>query len=105
LDVAEVADGGVPAVPPAKGRSRRKARFAFMKPVKVSMELEAVVGKGPMPRTQVIKKLWAYISRHDLQDKKNKRMIKPDMVLGKVLGDSPLLMFAMTKRVFKHLGK
>jgi chromatin remodeling complex protein RSC6 len=83
----------------------RKPNPQFMKPVSVSPALAAVVGNGPMPRTQVMKKLWAYIKKHGLQDTKNKRMVKPDAVLGKVVGNSPLLMFAMTKKVFAHLGK
>lgn len=76
-----------------------------MKPVSVSSDLAAVVGSGPMPRTMVMKKLWAYIHKHGLQDKHNRRMVKPDSTLGKVVGHSPLLMFAMTKKVFAHLGK
>jgi len=77
-----------------------------MKPVSVSPTLAAVVGAGPLPRTMVMKKLWAYIHKHGLQDTKNKRMINPDTSLGAVLGSSrPVLMFNMTKSVFKHLGK
>ncbi|HEV8666471.1 MAG TPA: SWIB/MDM2 domain-containing protein, partial [Candidatus Paceibacterota bacterium] len=48
-----------------------KANSAFMKPMKLSGDLEAVVGKGPMPRSEVVKALWAYIKKHDLQDPKN----------------------------------
>ena len=78
----------------------------FMQPMKPSKDLAAVVGEGPMPRTEVTKKLWAYIHKHGLQDSKNRRMINPDTSLGAVLGSSrPVLMFNMTKSVFKHLGK
>lgn len=83
----------------------RKPNPQFMKPVSVSADLAAVVGAGPMPRTQVMKKLWGYIKKHDLQDKKNKRMINPDATLGKIIGNSQIIMFGMTKKVFAHLGK
>jgi upstream activation factor subunit UAF30 len=83
----------------------RKPNPAFMKPVSVSADLAAVVGPGPMPRTQVMKNLWVYIKKHGLQDSKNKRMINPDATLGKVLGSNQIIMFAMTKKVFAHLGK
>lgn len=83
----------------------RKPNPKFMKPVSVSADLAAVVGAGPMPRTDVMKKLWVYIKKHGLQDHKNKRMINPDATLGKVVGHSSLLMFSMTKKVFAHLGK
>lgn len=84
----------------------RKPNAKFMKAVSVSSDLSAVVGAGPMPRTMVMKKLWAYIHKHGLQDRKNKRMVNPDATLGKVLGSTrPVIMFGMTKSVFKHLGK
>ena len=75
-----------------------------MKPVEVSSDLEAVIGAGPMPRTEVIKKLWAYIKKNGCQDQKNKRNIIPDAKLAKVFGSSsPVDMFQMTKKVSKHL--
>ena len=77
----------------------------FMKPMKISPELAAVVGKGPMPRTEVTKKIWAYIKRHKLQDKKNRRNIVPDEKLAKVFGSKKAInMFEMTKKVNKHLS-
>ena len=76
----------------------------FMAPKKVSDDLAAVVGKGPMPRTEVTKKIWAYIKSHKLQDPKNRRNINPDEKLGRVLGTRPINMFEMTKRVNKHLS-
>ena len=83
----------------------RKPNPAFMKPMKVSEELAVIVGDGPMPRTEVIKKLWVYIKKHDLQDAKNRRMINPDEALGAVFGSTDQLsMFEMTKLVFKHLS-
>lgn len=76
-----------------------------MKPMKVSATLAKVVGPGPMPRTEVIKKLWAYIKKHGLQDKSNKRMINADANLKEVFGGKgKVSMFEMTKLVFKHLS-
>lgn len=73
--------------------------------MKVSDELALVVGKGPLARTEVTKKLWAYIKKHKLQDPKNKRNINPDDSLRKVLGNKKSVdMFEMTKLVNKHLS-
>ncbi len=78
---------------------------AFMKPMTVSADLAAVVGKGPMPRSEVVKKLWAYIKKNDLQDPKNKRNINADAPLQKVFdGKKTVNMFEMTKLVSKHLS-
>ena len=76
----------------------------FMQPMKVSEELAAVIGKGPMPRTEVTKKIWKYIKSHKLQDPKNKRNILPDDKLSKVLGKKSINMFQMTKVINKHLS-
>jgi len=84
--------------------AKKKQNSAFMKPVHPSEALSAVVGKGPMPRTEITKKLWAYIKKHKLQDKENKRMINPDEKLAKVLGTRQIDMFKMTAKVSKHLG-
>ena len=82
-----------------------KANSAFMKPMTVSPDLAAVVGKGPMPRSEVVKGLWAYIKKHDLQDPKNKRNINADEALVKVFGGKKVVnMFEMTKLVSKHLS-
>lgn len=76
-----------------------------MKPMNVSEELAAVVGKGPMPRSEVVKKLWAYIKEKGLQDPKNKRNINADENLKKVFdGKAVVNMFEMTKLVSKHLS-
>lgn len=76
-----------------------------MKPMKLSAELEAVVGKGPMPRSEVVKALWVYIKKHDLQDPKNKRNINGDEALVKVFGGKKTVtMFEMTKLVSAHLS-
>ncbi len=76
----------------------------FMQPMEISEELAAIVGKGKMPRTEVTKKLWAYIKSHKLQDPKNKRNIIPDEKLARVLGKKTINMFEMTKAVSKHLS-
>ena len=87
-----------------KAASKRKPNAAFMKPVQPSAALSEVVGSKPIPRTEVTKKLWAYIKRNGLQDKKNKRMIKADDALKAVFGGKATVnMFEMTKLVSKHL--
>ncbi len=81
------------------------ANAAFMKPMKVSSDLAAVVGAGPMPRSEVVKKLWVYIKKNGLQDQKNKRNINADANLKKVFGGKATVsMFEMTKLVSKHLS-
>ena len=83
----------------------KKANSAFMKPMVISADLAAVVGKGPMPRSEVVKKLWVYIKKNKLQDEKNKRNIKADAELKKVFGGKAVVnMFEMTKLVSKHLS-
>jgi chromatin remodeling complex protein RSC6 len=81
------------------------ANTAFMKPMQVSSDLAAVVGPGPMPRSDVVKKLWAYIKKNGLQDAANKRNINADEPLKKVFGGKATVnMFEMTKLVSKHLS-
>ncbi len=82
----------------------RKANAAFMKPVQPSASLAAVVGSKPIPRTEVTKKLWAYIKKNGLQDAKNRRNINADATLKAVFGGKATVnMFEMTKLVGKHL--
>jgi chromatin remodeling complex protein RSC6 len=82
-----------------------KKQSKFMQPMKISEDLAEVVGKGPMPRTEVTKKLWAYIKKNKRQDPENKRNIVPDEKLAKVFGGKKAInMFEMTKRVNKHLS-
>ena len=82
-----------------------KTNSAFMKPMNISADLAAVVGKGPMPRSEVVKKLWVYIKKDNLQDPKNKRNIVADENLKKVFGGKAVVnMFEMTKLVSKHLS-
>ena len=78
---------------------------ALSKPLTVSPELEAVIGAGPMPRTEVVKKLWVYIKEHNLQNPANKRNILADEKLKVVFGGkSEVTMFEMTKLVSPHLS-
>ena len=88
----------------AKKKSARKPNAAFMKPMTPSAALGAVIGANAMPRTEVTKKIWAYIKRNGLQDKKNKRNINADDKLKVVFsGKAQVSMFEMTKLVSKHL--
>ena len=87
-----------------KKKTARKANAAFMRPVTPSPALAEVVGSKPIPRTEVTKKLWAYIKKNGLQDKKNRRMINADAALKTVFGGKASVnMFEMTKLVGKHL--
>jgi len=87
----------------AKGK-KRKANAAFMKPMSPDATLAAVIGSSAMPRTEVTKKIWGYIKRNGLQDKKNRRMINADDKLKSVFGGkSQVSMFEMTKLVSRHL--
>ncbi len=79
---------------------------AINQPLNLSSELEAVIGKGPLPRGQVVKKLWEYIKKNDLQEPTNKRNINADAKLKPVFGGKAQVnMFEMTKLVSKHLTK
>jgi chromatin remodeling complex protein RSC6 len=83
---------------------KRKPNAAFMKPMTPTSTLAEVVGAKPMPRTEVTKKLWAYIKKNKLQDSKNRRMINADDALKAVFGGKKSVnMFEMTKLVNKHL--
>lgn len=86
-------------------KKKRKLNPAFMKPMQISDALAKVVGSKPLPRTEVTKKLWAYIKKNKLQDKVNKRMINADANLKAVFrGKEKVSMFEMTKLVSKHLS-
>ncbi len=85
-------------------KKKRKPNPAFMRPMKISEDLAKVVGSKPIPRTQVVKKLWQYIKKNKLQDKKNRRNINADANLRAVFrGKKTVSMFEMTKLVSKHL--
>jgi chromatin remodeling complex protein RSC6 len=89
----------------AAKKSKRKPNAAFMAPVTPSAALAAVVGSKPIPRTEITKRLWAYIKKNKLQDAKNKRVIKSDATLKPVFGGKASVnMFEMTKLVSKHLS-
>lgn len=86
-------------------KKKRVPNPAFMKPMKISDALAKVVGSKPLPRTEITKKLWAYIKKNKLQDKVNKRMINADANLKVVFGGkNKVTMFEMTKLVSKHLS-
>jgi upstream activation factor subunit UAF30 len=84
-------------------KTKRKPNKAFMRPLMLSAALAAVLGAKPLARTEVVKKLWAYIKKHGLQDNKNRRNINADDKLKKVFGKAKVNMFEMTKLVSKHL--
>ncbi len=90
--------------PAKKKKSARKPNPAFMKAMTPSSALAAVIGSGAMPRTEVTKKLWAYIKRNGLQDRNNRRMINADEKLRPVFGGrGQVSMFEMTRLVNNHL--
>ena len=83
--------------------AKRKPNAAFMKPLTPSAALAEVIGAKPIPRTQVVKKLWSYIHANKLQDSKNRRNINADAKLKPIFGKNTVSMFEMTKLVSKHL--
>lgn len=87
-----------------KPASPRAPGAAFMKALKPSAELAAVIGADPLPRTEVTRKIWDYIKQHNLQNPENKRMIRADDRLRPVFGQDEVSMFEMTKLVSKHLS-
>jgi len=90
--------------PAKKAKAKRKPNPAFMRPMMLSADLGAVVGGDPKPRTEVTKKLWAYIKRNGLQDNVNRRMINADDKLARIFGGKKKVsMFEMTKLVSKHM--
>lgn len=83
-----------------------KANAKFMAPLTPSAALAAVVGNNPLPRTEIVKKMWDYIKKHNLQDAKNKRMINSDDKLAAIFeGKKQISMFDMSKYLSKHLAK
>ena len=85
-------------------KTARKPNAAFMKPLKPSAELAAVIGADPLPRTEVTKKIWEYIKKHDLQDAANRRNINADVKLRPIFGKEQVSMFEMTKLLSGHLS-
>ena len=90
----------VAAKVPAK---KRAVNAAFMKPLTPSAALAAVIGSSPMPRTEVVSKMWVYIKKHNLQDKVNKRNINADDKLKAVFGKAQVTMFELASLIGKHL--
>lgn len=88
----------------AKKKSARKPNAAFMKPLTLSAPLAEVVGSKPIPRTEIVKKIWVYIKKNGLQDKKNRRMINADAKLKVIFaGKSQISMFELAKVLSKHV--
>src|SRR5215211_5858060 len=86
-----------------KGSSAKKVNPALMKPLQPSKELAAVVGSEPLPRAEVVSKVWDYIKKHKLQDPQNKREIMADEKLQAVFGKNRVTMFEMNKHLAQHL--
>jgi chromatin remodeling complex protein RSC6 len=86
-----------------KKKSARKPNAAFMAPLNPSDNLAAVIGSKPMPRTEIIKKIWDYIKKNDLQDKKNRRNINADDKLKPLFGKAQISMFELAKVVNKNV--
>jgi upstream activation factor subunit UAF30 len=82
----------------------RTANPALLKPMQLSEELEAVIGKGPMSRGEVVKQIWVYIKKHNLQNPQNKRNIIADEKLRPIFKKDEVTMFEMTKLVSGHLS-
>ena len=91
------------AAKPAAKKVARKPNAAFMKPMTPSAVLAAVIGATPVPRTEVTKKIWVYIKKHDLQDAKNRRNINADDKLKPLFGKAQVSMFELTKIISGHL--
>jgi upstream activation factor subunit UAF30 len=88
----------------AKKKTARKANSAFMRPVTPSAALAVIVGNKPIPRSEMVKRLWIYIKKNGLQDKVERRFINANDALKKVLGKARVSMFEMTKLVSKHVS-
>ena len=89
----------------AAKKSARKPNAAFMAPLTPSDKLAAVIGNKPAPRTEIVKKMWDYIKKNNLQDKKNKRMINADAKLKTIFGKDQVSMFDLAKIVNDNIKK
>ena len=87
----------------AKKKSARKPNAAFMAPLTPSPVLTEIIGSKPLPRTEIVKKIWEYIRKNKLQDQKNKRMINADTKLKPLFGKDQISMFDLAKIVSKHV--
>jgi chromatin remodeling complex protein RSC6 len=86
-----------------KKKSARKPNAAFMAPLNASPALAEVIGSKPLPRTEIVKKIWDYIRKNNLQDKKNRRMINADSKLKPLFGKDQISMFELAKVVNKNV--
>ena len=91
-------------MPKAAAAGQGRANSAFMKPVQPSEQLAKIVGSEPLPRSEIVKKVWAHIKKNKLQNPKNKREILADDKLQPVFGSKKLDMFQMTKAISKHVS-
>jgi chromatin remodeling complex protein RSC6 len=96
-------DASAKAASTGKGASGKKVNPALMKPLQPSKELAAVVGSKPLPRPEVVSKVWDYIKKNNLQDPQNKREIMADEKLQAVFGKNRVTMFEMNKHLAQHL--
>ena len=87
----------------SKPATARKPNAAFMKPLTPSAELAAVIGSEAVPRTEVTKKIWEYIKKHNLQDASNKRNINADAKLKEIFGKAQVSMFELAALIGKHV--
>ena len=92
------------AAPAKKAAAKRAPNAAFLKPLTPSPALAAVIGAAPLPRTEVTKKVWEYIKKHNLQDAANKRNIKADDKLKPIFGKPQVTMFELTKLISQQLS-
>ncbi|RUP29724.1 MAG: hypothetical protein EKK45_10240 [Curvibacter sp.] len=92
-----------PAKKAAAPAKKRTPNAAFMKALTPSAALAAVVGNSPLPRTEIVSKLWVYIKKNDLQDKANKRLINADAKLKEVFGKAQVTMFELAALIGKHV--
>ena len=102
---SKAADKGSAAKKAAPKKAPRKANAAFAAPLNVSPALQAVVGTKPMPRTEIVKKMWDYIKANGLQDQKNKRMINADDKLKPLFGKAQVSMFELAKVINNQVQK
>jgi upstream activation factor subunit UAF30 len=89
----------------AAKKTARKPNAAFMAPLQPSGPLAEVIGNKPLPRTEIVKKVWDYIKKNNLQDQKNKRMINADAKLKPLFGKNQISMFELAKIVNNHVVK
>ena len=100
---APATKAAAPAKKAAAPAKKRTPNAAFMKALTPSAALAAVVGNSPLPRTEIVSKLWVYIKKNDLQDKANKRLINADAKLKEVFGKAQVTMFELAALIGKHV--